>query len=642
MTASRRGALVLIAVAALVSGVLTQEDPAAAHRRALAYGRAGQWDIAAGEWQEAAVARTAGAASPSDRRLAARTLVMAAIAWERAGDRRAYAAWSDAVRLFLESGTTWAEERRQFKASVEQVDSALRQAPGGPGRIPFTGGMDLLQLDLDRELSFGEYDGPRPGLDAAPIPGAASDEVLFLPRALVPTAALRAAVTAERDQVPDEPANLMRHGVIDPDPSAGPDPRAERVGAVPQFGFDVPVPALEANVLAPYAVLAAPVTAMNTDFNRDLTAARTAWRYVERNLQTKTGLVSAVAGYPHATMWDIGSALAALACAEQLHVIDRDRYLALAGSMLGRLATLPLYNNELPNREYDVASMTMLDTRSQASAVGSGWSALDLGRLLTWLHITREWYPELTSLVTKVTGRWNLGRLVRSGELYGVLREEGLESLRQEGRLGYEQYAGAAMQLWGLDAAKARGSAHRAYVTVEGVRIPHDTRSHAFLTSEPFMLAALEFGGISADFAAMTRAIYDVQRHRSIAAGRLVAVSEDSLSREPWFVYNTIWHSGTEWASVSPSGRRHDAQRSLSTKAAWAWHAVYGDDYSRQLVDATLALSSPDGFVAGRYDDGSVNTALNINTNAVILEALLYEARGGRSFIARPDSGSSR
>jgi hypothetical protein len=37
--------------------------------------------------------------------------------------------------------------------------------------------------------------------------------------------------------------------------------------------------------------------------------------------------------------------------------------------------------------------------------------------------------------------------------------------------------------------------------------------------------------------------------------------------------------------------------------------------------------------VAAKYPGGRRNAALNINTNAVILEALLYRRRGRRAFL---------
>jgi hypothetical protein len=174
---------------------------------------------------------------------------------------------------------------------------------------------------------------------------------------------------------------------------------------------------------------------------------------------------------------------------------------------------------------------------------------------------------------------------------------------------------------------------YRGYAVVSGVKVPHDTRPHAFLTSEPFLLATIELGGISAEFDAMTRAVYDAQLQRSIETGTLVAVSEDSLSREPWFVYNTLWQAGVPWRCVSPGGRAYPTERTFSTKAALAWDAIYGDAYSVRLTAAARSLATPGGLAAGLYDSGGTNSVLNINTNAVVLEALLYKARGRRPFV---------
>ena len=52
--------------------------------------------------------------------------------------------------------------------------------------------------------------------------------------------------------------------------------------------------------------------------------------------------------------------------------------------------------------------------------------------------------------------------------------------------------------------------------------------------------------------------------------------------------------------------------------------------YTQKLVDTAAGLNDPQrGWFAGRYEEGGQpNTAVNANTNAVVLESLAYTARG--------------
>lgn len=74
-----------------------------------------------------------------------------------------------------------------------------------------------------------------------------------------------------------------------------------------------------------------------------------------------------------------------------------------------------------------------------------------------------------------------------------------------------------------------------------------------------------------------------------------------------------------------PFGKAYPQFRSLSTKAAVALWAVHGDPYGWKVFNAVKDLFHPSlGYYAGLFQDGKTNTSLNVNTNAIILEAVLY------------------
>jgi hypothetical protein len=153
--------------------------------------------------------------------------------------------------------------------------------------------------------------------------------------------------------------------------------------------------------------------------------------------------------------------------------------------------------------------------------------------------------------------------------------------------------------------------------------------THNAVVSEPFLLLAFELG-LGATSGAIAETVYLAQRALARQTGRLVAVSEDSIDRAPYFVYNSVLNGGIAWAAFTLDGVDASADRTLSTKAAFGWGHLYRDAYADQLLDRVAALHDPErGFFAGVYDaDGKTNTALTANTNGLILECLSYAARG--------------
>jgi hypothetical protein len=321
-----------------------------------------------------------------------------------------------------------------------------------------------------------------------------------------------------------------------------------------------------------------------------------------------------------------------VACAEKLGIISSQRASELLGSSLRSLAKMPLYNGELPNREYNTVTAAMSGPKAVAGK-GTGWSALDVGRLLIWLKIVTAWHPEYAGLTREIVGRWKFSRLARAGEMYGVYYGGAREYQRQEGRLGYEQYSASGYERWGIPMEKAKDYVETRPVEVLGVKLAADKRNVPYLTSEPFLLAAFELGTIDSTYTALTNNLYSAQERRWEMTHQLTAASEDSLDRAPWFVYFNIYYQGQSWQCRDHSGQLSPHNCGFSTKAAFGWAGLLDDDYSRLLEENARMLGSPDGYLAGQYPDGQKNASLNINTNAVILEAMLYRHRGRHAFL---------
>lgn len=373
--------------------------------------------------------------------------------------------------------------------------------------------------------------------------------------------------------------------------------------------------------------------------NREMQWAETAWRYFENNTVPHTGLVNSVDRYQATTMWDTASYLMALIAAERLSIIDPQQFELKSRQLLQTLATLPLYNDQLPNKSYNTESAAMVDYNNQSTAAGIGWSAIDISRLIVPLQSLLWNHPHLAPQVTDVTTNWDLSALVNNGELIGALNDPNSDNrvtLVQEGRLGYEEYAARALQLRGLNAEIALDYFNTTgYLNIYGNAIPFDTRSpevldaHNFVTSEPFILAALETGWDRTTREFGTR-LYRAQMQRYQSTGLLTAVSEDHLDREPWFVYNSVIADGQKWTALTEQGQQDNKLKTLSTKAAFSWHAIFDTDYTAELIDAVENnFDAARGWYAGIYeDDATSNTAITANTNAVVLMSLAYVKNG--------------
>ncbi len=365
-------------------------------------------------------------------------------------------------------------------------------------------------------------------------------------------------------------------------------------------------------------------------------AARTAWTYVEKQYQPATGLVNSVADYPYATVWDIASGLAALYCAEQLDLLAGEEYDRRMRRALRTLRTMKLYDGAAYNKNYStrtgaVAGRTDRDRR--VSQRGYGWSVIDLGRLLVWLKIIETNQPQYAADVQAIVRRFAYPRLVKGGYLRGEdVSPAGRKRAYQEGRIPYEQYAAAGFAAWGHAPDSALSfSRHALPIQVLEVPLMADRRGNDHLTSEPLVLLGLELGWTD-EARELSSRVLDVQRERHRRTGQVTMVSEDAIPVAPYyFYYYAVNHHGRQFAVVTQFGGLQPPElRWVSTKAAYAWHALLPGDYTRQAVQAVQAAASASrGWASGVFErTGNSTGGQNVNTAAVVLEAALYHLRG--------------
>ncbi|MCF2869862.1 DUF3131 domain-containing protein [Octadecabacter sp. G9-8] len=367
----------------------------------------------------------------------------------------------------------------------------------------------------------------------------------------------------------------------------------------------------------------------------DLEYAQIAWRYFENNTDPTTGLVNSTDNYPSTTMWETGSYFVAVMSANRLGVIDEDEAIARIDLALDTLYTMRLFDGVLPNKAYNVRTGELVNYANQPVERGLGWSALDIARMVAALGHVNANYPALASKTARVLERWDLSQMIEDGQLIGGNIADGAVRRDQEGRVGYEQYAAKAMMLFGFDTYRAYDAeSHLMVRDVEGQPIPVDTRLHrnitpAFTVSEPYLFDGLEFG-FDARSARFATSIYAAQEARYRNTGILTAVSESHIDVAPYFVYSSVWGGGAEWAVMTFSGDRMDSRRTVTTKVAFAWDALFGTDYTRELITEIAPLGDPArGWPEGIYEaDGTTNSSITVNTNALVLAALAFRVHG--------------
>ena len=368
----------------------------------------------------------------------------------------------------------------------------------------------------------------------------------------------------------------------------------------------------------------------------DMRVARIAWTYFENNYNAETGLVNSVHGYPSTTMWDTGSALAAFLAARDFGFIGQKEFDDAMMKLMHSLQRIKLFDGKAPNKVYNTHTLDMVDYGNNAVEGGIGVSVLDLARLISWMDTLQCMHPQYHNPANAALSRWDYTDLIKNDEMYGMARDPltGEILVLQEGRLGYEQYAGKIFDKAGfpVDTAKSYENKHRADTEILGVQIAHDARDpriyHAnnYVVTESYAMDAMELGTDRINIELLKK-IFEVQKRRWQETGIVTAISEDNINQEPWFLYNTIFTSGIPFNTITETGAQHNNLKTVSTKAALSMAMLFpNDEYSKVLLSTIGSAYDDDiGWYSGVFESGGYNDVATANTNGVILSVLLYK-----------------
>ena len=360
--------------------------------------------------------------------------------------------------------------------------------------------------------------------------------------------------------------------------------------------------------------------------------ARLAWAFFEAFTDPNTGLCPATANVhtggdalTWVTMWDVGSQINALVAAHRLGLIETGAFEAAARRILFQIAGRRSQGRLLPH------GVIRTDLVRRGS---SDFDGCDAGRLLAGLDTLRR-HSALGDEIAALVSSWDLDRIVIDETIHSVTDGE----LKSTYKSHCAHYAARAFGRWGM-AVKSP------YQTLDG-RTEADGRMAMLeavagigpLGAEPLLLEALELG-MSAESAWLAEVLHVAQVEEFEETGALIAVSEMPIRRAPWFVYLglQLGRETREWGIDVVGGDEKyrtkdflDQNMALSSKAAYLWAAYRPGPYADALVAFVRERARlPIGFASNvsASDDGVAAPFTDLNTNAVILQAIAHKLAG--------------
>jgi hypothetical protein len=367
--------------------------------------------------------------------------------------------------------------------------------------------------------------------------------------------------------------------------------------------------------------------------------AKIAWKYFENNFDVETGFINGKDNCTEFTFQDLTSYLMGMLSAFEIGIIDSLSLHHRISLLMLSLEKLDLYDQSLPNRQYHILTLQMLDSKGVPTMKGIGWDALHIGRFFAFVNKIKIDFPQYFPMLRKVLKRWRMDEMVKNGSLEGMVYQSNKDTfkLTQAGRLGFEEYVSKSLFKAGYDATEAMlYTDFLKFIDIYGHKIAVDSResrdrySHNHVLSDPYFMDGIEYGW-DVNSKELAWRIFKVQKERFIRTGILTATGADFTddTNHP-FVYNSIYSDFNIWVCYDEKGKKKQHLKMISTKTAFAYYVLYDDDYTQKLFEAVKDLYDPQrGWYAGRYEkSGMPNKVISAITNGLVLEAMNYRMNG--------------
>lgn len=390
---------------------------------------------------------------------------------------------------------------------------------------------------------------------------------------------------------------------------------------------------------------------------KEILWAKVAWRYFQNNTNTGIGLVNGSDKQPIFTVWQAGDYLAAMVSARELGLIEEQEFDTRVSYLLGFLSSMDLADGKLPNKAYNAITGRMVNYGNQPDNIG--WSAVDIGRLLMWMKITGQRHPKFQEYLDKVALRWNYCDVIDNcGQLSGRYRNKSETSKYQEGRLGYEQLAGAGFAVWGFNSSLSGNVPATETTTILGLPLQFDARDarttgvQTPVLTMPHVFMGMELGwrnpaadrfGQRTDTPSLQELadqVYRVQEARYLKDKVFTARSDYQVRTEPYQVFNSVFAAGYPWNTIDSEGKEYPRLSLVSTRAAFGMWVLWPTPYTDQLIEVVQSMYDKDrGWFEGRIEaSGAPQQNITLATNAAVLEALLFKVKG-RLYSPEPAPG---
>ncbi|KMV36390.1 DUF3131 domain-containing protein [Franconibacter sp. IITDAS19] len=355
--------------------------------------------------------------------------------------------------------------------------------------------------------------------------------------------------------------------------------------------------------------------------------ARVAWQYFVNNTQPN-GLANAHDGAPWLNLWSTGSYLFAALAARQLDVITQAEFDERITAALFALGQLPLNAQGLPAAYYHADTLTILG-KPDSSAIG-------MGRLLMALETLLWRYPGHAAEVRDLFSQWQTGALITTGATTRdslPVRHWTLATDEPRNSFGYRLYASHTLRL--IDSAAGLAVTNppegQQMMDIDGIMVPDEGLRTPWgrqpsLVSLPYLLTGLE-RGFDAQSGEIAWRIMQIQQRRHSLRVRKPPISTDYAEPAPDYTRDRPNQPPVNEPLLSDMPPE---QRAItSTRSAFAWYALFRNEWSEALRQQVQALQVPGkGWQRGLNLNNSTNNVIDADTNAVVLESLSFIAHG--------------
>lgn len=379
---------------------------------------------------------------------------------------------------------------------------------------------------------------------------------------------------------------------------------------------------------------------------RLLSDAAHAWSFFTRPKRGFYGMTSvniwpegkSYGSYDIATMWDTGSIILATISARSIGLIDQAEFEKRIDGIMAFLdrATTTYKGAKLPN--FRSSSIT-------GRSVESGYDTTDTGRLFVAMHV----------LEGATSGKYKAEDLMKKWQVEATISDGAMQDIKG-GSMSpaqsniYRYYVSRGYELWQVPHAPVYSGPAPDRDNAAKAQFLKELASIGPISTEPSLNEIVELGASSYG-SVIAETLGAAQKARFKETGKLTAVSEGPVDKEPWFTYQgydleregtgerawTVypWQTDKKWATAKFA----EDFRVISSKAAFLWFAAFPDDYTQKLWEGVreTARAKEFGFHPGVYEKSGVAPQnIDVNTNAMILSSIAYILNGRQPLIATP------